>query len=76
MARLFITPREIDFISDVTKEVIKDVVGQKIFYYRVREDLTEIHDVYEEAVEITEEMEIEQRKPQTEKENMKKQKKT
>ena len=49
MARLFITPREIDFISDVTKEVIKDVVGQKIFYYRVREDLTEIHDVYEEA---------------------------
>ena len=49
MSRLFITPREIDFISDVTKEVIKDVVGQKIFYYRVREDLTQIHDVYEEA---------------------------
>jgi len=49
MSRLFITPREIDFISDVTKEVIKDVVGQKIYYYRVREDLTEIHDVYEEA---------------------------
>jgi hypothetical protein len=49
MPRLFITPREIDFISDITKEVIKDVVGQKIFYYRVREDLTEIHDVYEEA---------------------------
>ena len=49
MARLFVTPREIDLISDLTKEVIKDVVGQKIFYYRVREDLTEIHDVYEEA---------------------------
>jgi len=49
MSRLFITPREIDFISDVTKEVIKDVVGQKIYYYRVREDLTQIHDVYEEA---------------------------
>ena len=49
MARLFVTPREIDFISDITKEVIKDVVGQKIFYYRVREDLTKIHDVYEEA---------------------------
>ena len=49
MARLFITPREIDFISDLTKELIKDVVGQKIFYYRVREDLTDIHDVYEEA---------------------------
>ena len=49
MSRLFITPREIDFISDITKEVIKDVAGQKIYYYRVREDLTEIHDVYEEA---------------------------
>lgn len=49
MARLFVTPREIDFISDITKEVIKDVCGQKIYYYRTREDLTEIHDVYEEA---------------------------
>ena len=49
MARLFITPREIDFISDVAKEIIKDVSGQKVYYYRVREDLTDIHDVYEEA---------------------------
>ncbi len=50
MARLFITPREVDLISDLTKEVMKDVIGQKIYYYRIREDLTEIHDVYEEAV--------------------------
>ena len=49
MARLFITSREIDLISDLTKEVIKDVVGQKIYYYRVREDLSDIHDVYEES---------------------------
>lgn len=49
MARLFITSREINLISDITKEVIKDVVGQKVYYYRVREDLTEIHDVYEES---------------------------
>ena len=49
MARLFITPREIDLISDLTKEIIKDVTGQKVFYYRVREDLTNIHDVYEES---------------------------
>lgn len=49
MARLFVTPREIDLISDLTKEVIKDVSGQKVYYYRVREDLTNIHDVYEEA---------------------------
>ena len=49
MARLFITPREIDFISDLTKEVIKDVSGQKVYYYVVREDLSDVHDVYEEA---------------------------
>lgn len=51
MARLFITPREIDLISDLTKEVVKDVRGQKVYYYGVREDLTEIHDVYEESRE-------------------------
>jgi len=50
MARLFVTPREIDYISDLTKEIIKDVIGQKIFYYKVREDLTSVHDVYEEAI--------------------------
>ena len=50
MSRLFITPREVDYIADLTKEITKDVVGQKIYYYRIREDLTEIHDVYEEAV--------------------------
>jgi hypothetical protein len=51
MARLFITSRELDLISDLTKEVIKDVIGQKIYYYRVREELTQVHDVYEEAIE-------------------------
>jgi len=50
MARLFITPREIDFISDLTKEITKDVIGQKVYYYKIRPDLTDIHDVYEEAV--------------------------
>jgi hypothetical protein len=49
MARLFVTPREIDFISDLAKEITKDVIGSKIYFYHVREDLTEIHDVYEEA---------------------------
>lgn len=49
MARLFITPREIDLVSDVTKEVMKDVIGQKVYYYRVREEYSEIHDIYEES---------------------------
>jgi hypothetical protein len=51
MARLFITPREQDLMSDLTKELIKDVVGQKIYYYRVMSEVTSIHDVYEEALE-------------------------
>lgn len=51
MARLFITPRELDLISDLTKEVIKDVIGQRIFYYAVRTDVTQVHDVYEESTE-------------------------
>lgn len=50
MARLFITPREQDLISDLTKEIIKDVAGQKIYYYRVMAEVTNIHDVYEEAL--------------------------
>ena len=49
MARLFITPREIDLISDLSKEITKDVVGQKVYLYKAREDLSDIHDVYEEA---------------------------
>jgi hypothetical protein len=51
MARLFITPREIDLINDLTKEVIKDVVGQKIYYYSISAARTKIHEVYDEAPE-------------------------
>lgn len=49
MSRLFITPREIDFISDIAKEITKDVIGDVIYYYKVREDVSNVHDVYEEA---------------------------
>jgi len=51
MGRLFITEREINFISDLTKELVKDVIGQKIYYFSINETKTQIHDVYEEAVE-------------------------
>jgi len=51
MSRLFITTREIDFISDLTKEITKDVIGQVIYYYRIREDVSEVHEVYEESLE-------------------------
>lgn len=50
MSRLFATQRELDFISDITKEVIHDVVGQKIYLYPISELKTRTHDVYDEAV--------------------------
>lgn len=50
MARLFLGQKETDFFADITKELIKDVVGQKIYYYTVREDLSDVHDVYEESM--------------------------
>ena len=51
MARLFVGQRETDFFADITKEVIKDVAGQKIYYYTVRSDLSEVHGMYEESLE-------------------------
>jgi len=50
MSRLFITNRELNFISDITKEIIKDVMGQKIFYYPISEIKTQTHSVYSEAL--------------------------
>jgi hypothetical protein len=51
MARLFITAKEIQLINDLTKEFIKDVVGQSILYYPISTLKTKIHEVYEEAVQ-------------------------
>ena len=49
MGRFFITPREINFINDVAKELVKDVVGQKIYYFPISEVKSKVHDVYEES---------------------------
>jgi hypothetical protein len=49
MARLFITEREIDFISDLTKEITKDVIGQKIFYFPISATKSQVHQLYAEA---------------------------
>ena len=49
MSRLFITPREINFINDIGKEIVKDVIGQKIYYFPISEIKSKVHDIYEEA---------------------------
>jgi len=51
MARLFITRREIDLIHDLTKEFTKDVIGQYIILYPISIIKTNVHDVYDEALE-------------------------
>jgi hypothetical protein len=51
MSRLFLTTRELNFISDITKELIKDVVGQRIFYYPINELKTKTDTVYNEATQ-------------------------
>jgi len=51
MSRLFITPREIDFINDLGKEIMKDVVGQLIYYYAISKVKSNVHEIYEEAPE-------------------------
>jgi hypothetical protein len=40
----------LNFISDITKELIKDVVGQKIYYFPVSEIKTQVHEIYNESL--------------------------
>lgn len=49
MGRLFLSKREIDFMNDIAKEIVKDVIGQKIYYFPISIVKTSVHDVYEEA---------------------------
>jgi hypothetical protein len=51
MSRLFITSKELNFISDITKEIVKDVIGQRIFYYPISENNTHTHTIYNEALQ-------------------------
>lgn len=50
MGRLFVGPRELRFISDITKELIKDTIGNFILYYPISELKTKVHSVYDESV--------------------------
>lgn len=51
MSRLFVTQREIDFINDTAKELIKDIVGQKIYYYPISVAKTKTHGIYGESMQ-------------------------
>lgn len=49
MPRLFVGYKDIAFINDLQKELIKDVVGQKIYYYAISTMASNIHPVYQES---------------------------
>lgn len=51
MARLFVTPREIQFINDITKEFLKDINGQFIYYYPISIMKTQVDPIYDEAIQ-------------------------
>lgn len=49
--QIFVTHKELDFISDLNKEMIRRITGQKIKYYSIDMTATKIHDVYGESVQ-------------------------
>lgn len=51
MSRLFITQRELAFISDINKEFTRDVVGQYILYFPISELKTRNHELYNESTQ-------------------------
>jgi hypothetical protein len=50
---LFIRNKEIDFFNSVAKELVQRVVGQKITYYAISDEMTKTHKLYNEAVKKT-----------------------
>ena len=49
MSRLFYGQREQSLTSDLTKELIRDVIGQKIYYYAISEQNNRNHELYNES---------------------------
>lgn len=49
MSRLFATTRELNLISDLTKEIIKNFSGQTVIVYPINKELTKTNDLYNES---------------------------
>jgi hypothetical protein len=49
MSRLFITQRELNLINDLSKEIIRDIAGQVVYYYAISELKTRTHEIYNES---------------------------
>lgn len=53
MSRLFVSDKELHFINSLNKELIQNVVNQKITYYSVSEEHTKSNDLYNESIHKT-----------------------
>ena len=51
--RLFVNDQEVRFFNVIAKELIQDIVGQKIVYYAVSDQLTHADELYGEATKKT-----------------------
>jgi hypothetical protein len=50
MSRKFITQRELDFISNTTKELLQGVVEEEVRYYAISLERSQVNELYEEAI--------------------------
>ena len=46
----FISSSELNFIANINDELIENIVGQSIKYYRISRRKTDYHDLYDEAI--------------------------
>ncbi len=53
MSRLFVSDKELHFINSLNKELIQNVVNQKITYYSVSDEHTKSNDLYNESIHKT-----------------------
>lgn len=50
MSRKFIGQKELSFMAQINKELIQNVVGQEVIYYRIIVEKTRVNDLYNEAI--------------------------
>jgi hypothetical protein len=53
MSRKFIGRKELALVNAINREVIRDIVGQQVYYYEILADQTAADDLYHEAVQKT-----------------------
>lgn len=53
MSRKFIGKKELAFVDAINREVIRDIVGQQVYYYEILADQTKEDDLYHEAIQKT-----------------------